>query len=129
MNDIHFHGAGQYNIKLHFEQKEVLNKLDLLTTKIDQFMADTKEQFDALFQRFDTATTQIGTAVTSIGTRITALEETVKGLGLPKEQEAQILAKTEGIVTFTETLATSLNELGKTPEAPLPDPVEPLPTV
>jgi len=132
MNELHFHGAGRYDVHLHIHGEglqKILTELQLLNTKIEKMAETTKAQFDALFARFDTATTQIGTAVTSIGTRIASLEETVKGLGLPAEQEAQILSQTEGIVTFTETLASSLNALGKVPEAPLPPAPEPLPEV
>jgi hypothetical protein len=128
---LHFHIKGPIIINTHDEGqlKEVLEKLHLLNTKIDQSMADTKAQFDALFARFDAATTQVGLAVTAIGTRITSLEDAVKNLGLPADQEAEILTHTEGIVSSTEALATALTAMGKTPDVPVPPVPEPIPPV
>lgn len=129
--DIHLYHPGHYDLHVRgdFGTEKILEKLDLLNTKIEQIMADTKAQFDALFARFDAATTQVGAAVTAIGARITGLEETVKNLGLPADQEADILAHTEGIVSSTEALATALTAMGKTPDVPVPPVPEPIPPV
>lgn len=97
--------------------------------KIKQIMA-TDEQFRQALTRIETATTNAGTAITAVGARITSLEETIKNMGLTTAQEDELLAKTEGLGTNLETLATALTEMGKTPETPVPVPVpDPIPPV
>lgn len=115
---IHQHGPSK--------DVEVLHNVYSLTksthNKISQLMADT-QTWEAALVKIDTATTSMAGSVTRIADRMATLEETIKNMGLPKEQEDTLLARTEGIGASLTTLATTLEQIGKTPEDPVP--VEP----
>lgn len=112
---IHQHGPSK--------DVEVLHNIFTLTksthNKISQLMADT-QTWEAALVKIDTATTSMAGSVTRIADRITTLEDTIKNMGLPKEQEDTLLARTEGIGNSLTTLATTLEQIGKTPENPVP---------
>lgn len=111
---------------LHEVLVEIAKDLKIIQKQNQKIMADT-QTWEAALVKIDTATTQIAGSVTRISDRITTLEETIKNMGLPKDQEDALLTRTEGIATGLTTLAATLEQIGKTPEDPVPvePPVEP----
>lgn len=121
--DFHFHGPITVITKDEGQLKEVLEKLNFIIEQNKKIMALTKEKFDEVFAVIDKATNDGATAATAIGNRITGLEEAVKEMGLPANQEADILTRLEGVGAASVNLAAALTAMGKTPETPVPVPV------
>lgn len=75
----------------------------------------TVSQFETAFTRIDTATSAAASVLTQIRAKIAELETNA---GISASDEASVLAKLDGV-------ATSLENMAKTPENPVP--VEPGP--
>jgi hypothetical protein len=101
---------------------EISKDIKLIYKQNQKIMADI-QTWEAALQKIDTATTQIAGSVTRIADRFTELETAIKEMGLPKDQEDNLLSRTEGIGNQLTTLASTLEQIGKTPENPVP--VEP----
>jgi hypothetical protein len=122
VDHIHRWAPGHDTNGYHDVLIEISKDLKLIYKQNQKIMADLQLHLDAL-KKIDDATTAAGAEVTRIGERITALEEAIKNAGLNAEQEAQLLAHTQGIGDKAVALADALTQMGKTPENPVP--VEP----
>ncbi len=74
----------------------------------------------ASLEQFRTALQRIDTATTAIAERIRALEDQIRNSGIPAETENQL-------VTELESFATSLEQMGRSPENPVPNEPPPAP--
>lgn len=103
----------------------IVNKLNFIIEQNKQIMSELS-QFQAALGRIEVATTKVATGLTAVAARITGLEDKIKGMGLPADQEAQLLAQTEGLASNLESQADVLAQMGQTPENPVPvEPSEP----
>jgi uncharacterized protein YukE len=105
-----------------FLEGYIINKNSIIQ-KLDQIMANQKDFQDA-FKRIDDATSSIATGISSAAAKISGLEDKIKALGLDASQEADILSHVQGIAPVLEQAASSLEQIAKDPENPVPvDPV------
>lgn len=87
--------------------KQVLDNQNLLTSKLEQFMAKTAEDFAGVIKRIDDATS-------AEAQRLKDLKDQIATLGLDASVE-------ENIFTQLDAAATRLEGIGSDPENPVPE--------
>lgn len=94
------------------DQSEILKLLKDIKNQNKELMARTQEQWESILTRIDAATT-------NIAQQLRDLKDQIANQGLPADVE-------EAIFTRLDTAATQLEQVGASPENPVP-PVEPTP--
>jgi uncharacterized coiled-coil DUF342 family protein len=95
------------NVQGNFDDLE--KKLDKIFSSIKLIhkeMAQTQEQWEAVLTRIDTATT-------NIANQLRDLKEQLENQGLPADVEQQVFSR-------LETAANQLEQVGASPENPVP---------